>query len=185
MNKFVSALIISIIVSVCAVFYTQAKNNDLQRNLVRLHVVANSDSEEDQRVKLMVRDEILKEVDVQDKYFLEKAQVCADRVLRRNGFNYRSEAVSGKFYFPEREYNGIILPNGEYFGVRLLLGEAKGKNWWCILYPPVCSSDKGEELLKEKVNNDTYDIISGEGDKVKVKLKIVELINGIGESLKK
>lgn len=185
MNKFISALIISIAVSICAVCYTQSKNSEFENSLVRLHIVANSDSEEDQRVKLLVRDEILKTVDASDEYFLEKAQICANRVLEKSGMPYRAGARCGRFYFPEKEYNGITLPNGEYFGLKILLGEGQGKNWWCILYPPVCTStDVDKERLKKDMSADTYDIISGKNSSAVVKLRVVEIVNGISHKLK-
>lgn len=191
MNKFISALIMAIVISVCAAGYASNKNEDLKSGLVRLHIVANSDSPEDQEVKLAIRDEILKNVDTNDKYFMEKAEITANEVLKKSGFPYRAQVKTGEFYFPEKEYNGITLPNGEYFGVCVLLGEAKGHNWWCILYPPLCVSgntvvmnNNKKEILKRTLDSDTYDIISGDNEKVIVKIKTVELVNMIVEKLK-
>lgn len=119
-------------------------------NLLRLHVVANSDSEVDQEVKLKVRDRILAEtkkiVTVRTR---EEAQAvleenrellvrAAEKELRENGLSYRVHLDIGRYPFPEKSYPFGVLPGGLYYALRLVLGEGAGENWWCVLYPPVC-----------------------------------------------
>ena len=134
-------------------------------NLVRLHVMANSDGPEDQRVKLSVRNRILEETEellaVNTK---EEAMVIladhrdylahtAENELRKQGFNYSVAVEMGEFEFPERSYEFGVLPAGSYQALRVILGEGKGRNWWCVLFPPVChlSFEEKTEVSAEKL----------------------------------
>jgi stage II sporulation protein R len=122
-------------------------------NLVRLHVVANSDQPADQEVKLEVRDAILGASEdlfaakvPDDAIELLKAnlslfQRVAENVLVANGYDYAVGAEFGTFSFPERAYGPLVLPAGDYQALRIVLGEGKGANWWCILFPPLCYLD--------------------------------------------
>lgn len=122
-------------------------------DVLRMHIVANSNSEEDQKIKLAVRDAILDyEINNTSAANAESAAVaeailtehkdgllsCVYTVLKEYSVDYDAELVIGSFDFPEREYNGEIYPAGEYRAVRILLGEAEGKNWWCVMFPPLC-----------------------------------------------
>lgn len=123
-------------------------------NLLRFHVLANSDTLEDQAVKKDVRDAVLKET---GKLFeqvdnarearltalrnLNKIEAVANRVLEEQGKPYKARAVVGKFKFPVKQYGDLVLPPGEYEAVRILLGKAQGQNWWCVLFPPLCIKD--------------------------------------------
>lgn len=122
-------------------------------NLIRLHVVANSDTPTDQEVKLAVRDAILKAsgelftstppenaVEVVTAN-LSLFQRVAENVLRANGYDYPVGVEFGTFSFPERAYGPLMLPAGQYQAVRVVLGEGEGANWWCILFPPLCYLD--------------------------------------------
>lgn len=116
----------------------------------RLHVIANSDSEGDQAVKLQVRDAVIQalgEMDgAQDREqaeayaarHLDELIAAANRVLAENGFDYSAAAEIGSFDFPEKEYGGVTFPAGEYRALRVTLGQAQGQNWWCVLFPPLC-----------------------------------------------
>lgn len=142
--------------------------------VLRLHVVANSNSLEDQTVKLKVRDSILK---LMEKRF-EKAesadaayQIAADSIndieqtaretLAANGIDYQVTASVGNFDFPARFYGTQVFPPGEYAAVRVVLGEGRGQNWWCVLFPPLCLKDLNQDR----------DGARG----VEVKLKVVEI----------
>ena len=127
-------------------------------NLIRLHVVANSDQPADQKVKLEVRDAILKasgelfgarnqapsppdEVARILKENLPLFKRIAENVLRAGGYDYPVNVEFGTFSFPERTYGPLVLPAGDYQALRIVLGEGKGANWWCILFPPLCYLD--------------------------------------------
>lgn len=139
----------------CAVFLSMAHFDaacdDLRGNVLRLHIIANSDSEADQAVKLAVRDRILKET---SKIFgegttlaeaeklavenLGKITKCANSVLAENGFGYTAESELGNSYFETREYETFTLPAGNYRSLIVKLGNGEGKNWWCVVFPAVC-----------------------------------------------
>lgn len=122
--------------------------------LIRFHVVANSDSEEDQALKRAVRDAILKEVSprLADSKSLDESreilmalrpemEAISQTVIQSWGKNYSVKSDYGQFIFPTKSYGSLILPAGEYEAVRILIGEAKGSNWWCVLFPPLCFVD--------------------------------------------
>lgn len=124
------------------------------RNLIRLHVVANSDGELDQEVKLKVRDEILKflEPSLRSARTKEEAQSVVSRnipaiteisrrVLAEDELSYPVQVRLGNYHFPRRDYGEFALPEGDYDALRVVLGEGRGRNWWCVLFPPLCFSD--------------------------------------------
>ena len=127
--------------------------------LLRLHVVANSDTPEDQRVKLLVRDAIQAEFAaqwadmgsadacrLQARQSLSAMEECARRVLAAHGLDYSVHAKLGVYPFPQRVYEDTVtLPEGRYWAVRMTLGKGEGQNWWCVLYPPLCASLQTEE----------------------------------------
>ena len=121
--------------------------------VIRLHIVANSDSNEDQRVKLLVRDAVLALAHLNDDVLHPQNAAAAELVLKnagvtlldtvrstleREGAGYDAQLILGDFDFPDREYGGKLYPAGKYRALRILLGQAEGKNWWCILFPPLC-----------------------------------------------
>lgn len=134
----------------------------IAQEILRFHVVANSDSEEDQRVKYLVRDKILawmkekrnKEDAGQTDRFVQKEEAAvffkehlsemeaeADRVLRENGMDYQAKAELAQIYFSERVYGEYTFPAGWYEALRIRLGKADGHNWWCVLYPKLSFSN--------------------------------------------
>lgn len=126
----------------------------LQENLIRLHVVANSDSEADQTLKRAVRDAILAEVtplfastrtraeaEAAIRQAMDRIEAVANRVIREQGQQYPVHAEVGQFAFPARFYGELFVPAGQYSALRVAIGEAKGANWWCVLFPPMCFLD--------------------------------------------
>ena len=149
-------------------------------NVLRLHVIANSDSDDDQSLKLAVRDRVLSEtknIDVSDtEMFLSAALTSANEYLSENNIPYTATAQFGKFRFPQKSYNGIILPSGVYNGVRIVLGDGVGQNWWCVMYPPLCVDEKradAQSLLKSSLSPQTYDLIT---KKPELRLWLLELM---------
>lgn len=149
-----------------------AENAFNTRNLIRLHVVANSDSEDDQALKLQVRDAILarartllgsvKTKEEAWQVLLEKAselQAAATERIRTSGKSYGARVEMGTFAFPERTYGPITIPSGDYDAVRVVLGEGKGQNWWCVLFPPLCFIQVDKEGRLEGL---TLDLSPGE-----------------------
>ena len=116
----------------------------------RLHVIADSNSEADQAIKLAVRDAIIQELGDMDgaqtsqeaeqyaAQHLEELIETANGVLEEEGFPYRATAEIGTFEFPDKTYGDVLFPAGEYRALRIKLGQAEGQNWWCVLFPPLC-----------------------------------------------
>ncbi len=127
-------------------------------SIFRLHIIANSNSAEDQAVKLKVRDAVLEyEAENLDAVSAAKTREelmthgaelleIIEGVLRSNGFDYGAQMLVGTFPFPDREYNGVLYPAGDYDAFRVILGDGAGENWWCVMFPPLCilKSDNGK-----------------------------------------
>ena len=145
--------------------YLADYSKSISNKLVRFHVIANSDSSDDQRVKLLIRDAILKDVgepisklhsSKESLVFLKKRtkeiEGIADGVLEQNGKNYKSMAVIGQFSFPIKTYGSITLPPGQYNALRVVLGRGGGKNWWCVMFPPLCFIDITRGLTSKETD---------------------------------
>ncbi len=204
MNKIIAAFAAALCMTLAVTAYSESVQENLQSNMIRLHIIANSDSDTDQAVKLKVRDEILKaareyisgngEEDSRESIINNLAELedTANKVLSENGFSYTAQGEYGKFYFPKKTYKSMTLPEGEYYGVRIVLGNGEGHNWWCVMYPPLCITDNGEaelsgeseRILRENLDSGAYDIITGKDGKTVVKFKIVELVQKIKNKLK-
>ncbi len=173
-------------------------SNGLSSNIFRLHILANSDSEEDQALKLKVRDAILQYMETlntakQDKQsvielskeHIEDFKMIAEKVIHENGYDYSVSAEIGNFYFPTKYYGNISLPAGDYDALKIEIGDAKGQNWWCSLFPPLCFvsvsagvvEEEGETYLKENLSEEEFEIVSETSPEIEFKFKIVELIN--------
>ena len=155
----------------------------LAAQLVRLHVLAVSDSAEEQAVKLRVRDAVL-------RYLAPKLRDAADAeaagaVLARElpGIRGAAESVSGgrpvtvtlgEERYPTREYAGFTLPAGRYRSLRVVLGEGQGRNWWCIVFPPVCLPAVQREALLQAMNPEDYALITRE-EGWQIRFRILEL----------
>ena len=127
-------------------------------SIFRLHIIANSNSAEDQAVKLKGRDAVLEyEAENLDAVSAAKTREelmthgaelleIIEGVLRSNGFDYGAQMLVGTFPFPDREYNGVLYPAGDYDAFRVILGDGAGENWWCVMFPPLCilKSDNGK-----------------------------------------
>ncbi len=165
--------------------------DSLRDNCLRLHILANSDSTFDQQLKLKVRDEVLKlSQDIfADAQNLEQAlyaaqnnidtiTAAAQQVCLQNGTDYTVKCEIDKEFFTTREYDNFTLPAGNYEAVRLLIGEAEGKNWWCVMFPSVCIGTAGERELASAAGNEAANVALG-GSKYKIKFKIVEAYQSI------
>lgn len=124
---------------------------EIRGDVLRLHVLANSDSEEDQQLKLLVRDALLEKgknifdgsvtkENAEEKIEKEKEALIktAKKVIKENGFNYDVEITVTDEFFTTRTYENATLPAGKYKAVRVLIGESSGQNWWCVMFPPLC-----------------------------------------------
>ena len=192
----VSALLI-IYVCISAVSYTHAVTTDIADSVFRLHVIANSNSDEDQNLKYIVRDKVIEymssisqnasskeEVIKIAKANLDKIQAIASQTIRENGYTYSVNVEVGNFSFPSKRYGDITLPPGYYDALRIKIGKAEGQNWWCVMFPPLCFvdvtsgvvPDESKEIMKENLSKEEFDLISKNSNEVKVKFKIVEVL---------
>ncbi len=161
--------------------------NDLRGRVLRLHILANSDSAVDQSVKLKVRDAVVEECagllngakNADDAAVIAATKlddVCAvaERVLREQGADYGVTAEVSETYFPTRVYDNVTLPAGRYPAVQLLLGKAEGHNWWCVLFPPLCVSAATDRKTTADVLTDAEDALVTDAPRYKVKFKLIE-----------
>lgn len=161
--------------------------DDLRGRVLRLHILANSDSAVDQAVKLKVRDAVVEECaglldgadNATEAAVLAEArldEVCAvaERVLREQGADYGVTAEVAETYFPTRVYDNVTLPAGRYPAVRLFLGKAEGHNWWCVLFPPLCVSAATDKKTTTDVLTPREDALVSDAPRYKVKFKLVE-----------
>ena len=136
------ALAISLLVAVWMCIVPIRAQNRLADKIVRLHVLANSDAVEDQRLKLTVRDAVLQAaegVGEIDDTLLYNLQEEAQRTVETEGYDYPVQVTREHCWFDTREYETFSLPAGYYDAVRVIIGEGAGRNWWCVIYPPLCT----------------------------------------------
>ncbi len=171
--------------------YFAGAADSVRQDVVRLHILANSDSPQDQELKLKVRDALLEKntmlltegVNKENatEYFEASKNdllEAARGVIRENGYSYDVKISLDKEYFETREYGELIFPAGEYTALKVVLGEGEGKNWWCVMFPPLCVPAADDVEVKE--NTDDYltesgnEIVNG-GKKYVMKFKLLEV----------
>ena len=186
--------------SICAFSYATVVFDDISDSVFRLHIIANSDSKEDQDLKLLVRDNVLKymkeistnvsskeEVISLMEEHLDDFKSIAISTIRENGFDYDVNLRIGKFDFPTKTYGDISLPSGMYDALRIEIGDAIGQNWWCVMFPTLCFvdvssgslDDDSKAVLEESLNDEGFDLVSENNSKSKFKFKIVEFFEDI------
>lgn len=179
--------------------YAKKEEKALEHALIRFHVLANSDSREDQALKLKVRDAVLEayEEEIRNLTDVEAARSflsanltgiedTAEAAMRREGYAYEARASLKTDAFPTKQYGNITLPAGYYNALRIEIGGAEGRNWWCVMFPPICYTMEKETLpedmetaLKETLDEETNGLIHYEEEDTSIRLrfKIVELWN--------
>jgi stage II sporulation protein R len=199
MNKAILSVVVAFIILMGS--YTEDINRGLSDNLIRLHVVASSDSPEDQSLKKNVRDAVLaymeQELDGSKDVEESKAiisnriddiKAVAQKEIASQGRDEEVQVMLGKYPFPTKAYGDIMLPAGNYQALRVVIGNGTGENWWCVLFPPLCFvdvthgvvPDSVKEDLKQVLSEEEYDIVTSASEEsdipVKIKFKIVELL---------
>lgn len=196
MKKLYALLVLTALLSGLCVYAEETKG-EIADALLRLHVVANSDSYADQALKLKVRDAVRNEfskfaVEASSKEDalrlaeenIETIKKAAKDAVREEGFDYPVSVFVGKADFPTKTYEKIKLPKGRYDAVNVKIGKAEGRNWWCVMYPPLCIADnisaefmpEATEELRASVSDSEYELISeSDSGAVKIKFKILEL----------
>ena len=169
--------------------------DDIQSEVFRLHIIANSDSEDDQKLKLYVRDGILKYTEELFKNCKNKEQSVqtardnidliknkAQSLVYEYGYDYPVDAYVTKMSFNTRIYNEFTLPAGQYEALRIVIGDGNGKNWWCVLYPALCVPSAEGNELNSVLNENEQDIVENSVN-YQVKFKIVEVFEYIINAL--
>ncbi|HHW67464.1 MAG: stage sporulation protein [Epulopiscium sp.] len=202
-NFLIASLILGSLITGIILHYTKAYSETIQTGIaeyvIRFHVIANSDSEEDQELKKEVRDAILKEmspilsdsssIEGSRKLLIEnmdKMKAIAEEVVKKWGKSYPVKVALGPAVFPTKQYGDIVLPTGEYEALKVTIGKGEGKNWWCVMFPPLCFVDvthgvvpeETKEELKSVLGDEEYRLVTRasyeEDIPIKIKLKIVE-----------
>ncbi len=185
-------LIFSILISFVSF---DAKCDEIRDNVLRLHILANSDSEKDQALKLKIRDAILnlgltefecctnlqQAISVaQDSTRIFKETALG--VIKDNGFDYDVNITVGKAYFETRVYDEFTLPAGEYDALCVEIGKAEGKNWWCVMFPALCVPAATEASLEDCVGSDSA-VIATQPQKYQIRFKTVEIFEKIKKNI--
>lgn len=174
--------------------YSDGVQKTLADKVIRLHILANSDSDADQALKLSVRDGVLKMLTKtlkqneninQTRDFLtqntNEIQKCAEQIVKENGYSYDVSVSLTKSLFPTKIYDDVKFPPGMYEALRIVIGSGKGHNWWCVAFPPMCLVDATKKqsinklALKHVLNDEQYDFVTRKSLPIKIKFKMVEM----------
>lgn len=192
-------ILLSIYILINAYSYVAQISTDLSDNVFRLHIIANSNSEVDQNLKYVVRDNIIQymnnlctnssskeETITIVSNHLDEFNQIANKIIIENGFDYTASVEIGNFSFPTKKYSNITFPAGNYDALKIKLGNSQGNNWWCVLYPSLCFIDKNSaelsdtsiNLLQNSLNNEEYKLICTDKNlSLKFKFKLIELFS--------
>ena len=195
-RKFVIVFSLLIIYLLLSIFsYSNAVSKDISENIFRLHVIANSNSTEDQNLKYLVRDELVNYMNSISSNISSKKEAInlieknkdafykiAKQVISDNGFDYDIDIEIGNFSFPTKTYGDISLPSGFYDALRIKIGNASGQNWWCVMFPTLCFVDlengvvpeDSKSNLQDNLKEEEYNLISSNNLEFKLKFKLVE-----------
>lgn len=190
MKKFEIAMVLGFILSIAlsSTFAFASDCSAVRGEVLRLHILANSDEEADQELKLLVRDRVLQETGniFSGAENLETAQKLAEESLQKivavaedeitkNGYSYPVTASLVRMYFETRHYDDYTLPAGMYDAVRIEIGKAEGKNWWCVMFPPICVTSAVDQRELEKILSAKGEEVITGSQKYQLKFYIVEL----------
>lgn len=196
------SFLLFIYTTICAFSYAQIISNDISDSVFRLHVLANSDSKEDQNLKYKVRDNLLSYMNeicsncstkqaaiaLVEKNRETFKQIALD-TIKNEGYSYEVTVNVGNFEFPTKHYGDISLPAGFYDALRVEIGKAKGQNWWCVMFPPLCFIDissgvvpeESKELLEDNLSEEEFALVSDNSNNdIKFKFKVLEFFNQNG-----
>ena len=193
-------ILLFIYTSICAISYVQAVSTDISNSVFRLHVIANSNTEQDQALKYKVRDNLINYMNDLCKNSTSKDEVIeianshkeifkeiALQTIYNEGFDYDVNVEIGNFEFPTKDYGDISLPAGFYDALKIEIGSAQGRNWWCVMFPSLCFVDissgivpeESKEQLQNTLTDEEYSIISNNKN-YKFKFKLLEFMNNKG-----
>ncbi len=188
-----AALIFGVLIAVVAGSWLGQEQEELADCVIRFHVIANSDSEEDQALKLAVRDRVLEQAEglYPQNATLSQAQAALEghlgalaaagrAVVEEKGYDYPVTAQLEESWFPTKEYEGFALPAGKYTALRVTIGEGRGQNWWCVAFPPLClgaASETVEQAAQAGLfTPEQAALVTGGGEGYVLKFKAMELL---------
>ena len=185
------ALMLALAVTLLWGVWSSAQHTELAGKMIRLHVIANSDTPEDQRLKLSVRDEILARAteileqagDMTDAQIrltaaLPQLEREAQNVISSSGYHYSVSARLEETEFPRKLYEGFALPGGKYLALRVIIGEGAGENWWCVVFPPLCTTaatNWEQAAISTGLNEEDLSLITQENSGYVLKFRSLEL----------
>ena len=191
MKKILLLFLLLFLILFDAYSYATTIQSEISDKVIRLHVIANSDTSYDQALKLKVRDSILKFM--QDKQYdnydvayysisnsIDELTQVAKNTLKINNCYDSVKIELGNFYFPQKEYTSLSFPSGNYKALKIIIGNGEGKNWWCVMYPTlcfsnsICSDTEAKLKLEQSLSKDGFSIIAKE---CKFRFKIVDFFN--------
>ena len=195
------ALMVALAVTLLWGVWSLQEQDGLERKMIRLHVIANSDAQDDQALKLQVRDAVLAQatdllqqsrdmVDAQRKLSLAlpAIETAAREKVVAEGYDYAVAARLEQAEFPTKEYDGFALPAGEYLALRVVIGEGAGQNWWCVVFPPLCTAaatDIEETAIATGLGEEDISLITEENQGYVLKFRSLELWESLRQWLKK
>lgn len=203
-NLFIILFLLFIYCSICAFSYVNAVSTNIESSVFRLHVIANSDSTEDQNLKYIVRDKVLEYINQISNSQMSKKEVIdlvsknineiqkiAENTIHENGYNYPVKLNIGNFAFPTKKYGDITFPSGFYDALKIEIGEADGQNWWCVMFPPLCFVDvtsgivpeESKQIIKDNLSEEEYSLLSENSNNINFKFKIVEMFQNLNIKL--
>ncbi|MBO5454415.1 MAG: stage II sporulation protein R [Clostridia bacterium] len=187
-------ILIAVIVAVSATgVYAYNVNKNISEKIIRLHILGNSNNIFDQEIKYKIRDKVIESYnfegsnrDEQYNYLKENLgniKSDVDKWLMELGVDYQCSVTLTEDVFPTKEYANLKLPYGKYTALKIILGNGDGKNWWCVMFPPMCFTEgvaglidpESDKYLKENLSASDYNLITG--DKIEIRFKTVELFN--------
>ena len=182
------SVFLTLIICIIATVSFENDCKGIREEVLRLHVIANSDEDYDQELKLKVRDAVLmsgeaifsgsEDIISAESEIADKKDVIlysAVETIRNLGYDYDVKIELARSYFPTRTYDNLTLPAGYYKAVRIIIGEGKGKNWWCIMFPPLClpSATKKDEIISSFLSDEEMAVVTSDPD-YEVRFWIVE-----------
>ena len=169
------SILLILYTTICAISYVQAVSTDISDSVFRLHVIANSNSDEDQNLKYKVRDNLLnymnnickdctskeEAINIVSEHQEEFRQVALE-TIKNEGYSYDVKIEIGNFEFPTKQYGDISLPAGFYDALKVEIGKAEGRNWWCVMFPSLCFVDISSGIVPEESKEDLQNVLSDE-----------------------
>ena len=192
-------ILLAIYIIVSALSYVSAVSENISNSVFRLHVIANSDSDEDQHLKYIVRDNLINYMNTLTKNITSKDAAIeiakehqdefykiAKKTIEENGYDYDVKIDIGNSYFPTKYYRDISLPAGYYDALKVEIGCASGQNWWCVMFPPLCFvdmstgvvPDESKKKIKDNLPEEEYALVSDTSQEdINFKFKLIELLS--------